>query len=259
VPDERAPGGFLPGPRLALSWLTVLPVPGPAEVDRRVGAAAIRWAPVVGLLVGAVAAVLLYGLTRLGLPGPVAALLAVAGTALLTRGMHLDGLADTADGLGCYGPPERALAVMRDGGAGPFAVVTLVLMLGLQAEALARLAELPDRWPSVLLAAAAGRCAFLWCCRRGVPAARPDGLGALVAGSQPPWAGVLGAVLLAALAVPAVPGRPWQGPLGVLVAAVPVVALSAHTRRRFGGVTGDMLGAATEVATTALLVVSAAG
>jgi adenosylcobinamide-GDP ribazoletransferase len=247
------------GPRLALSWLTVLPVPGPVGVDRRVAAAALRWAAPVGLLVGAVAAALLYGLSRLGVPGPAAALLALAGTALLTRGMHLDGLADTADGLGCYGPPERALAVMRDGGAGPFAVVTLVLVLGLQAAALTRLAEVPARWPAVLLAAATGRCAFLWCCRRGLPAARSEGLGVLVAGSQPPWAATLGALALAVLAVPAVPGRPWQGPLGVLLAAAPVVILSAHTHRRFGGVTGDVLGAAAELATTALLVTAAAG
>jgi adenosylcobinamide-GDP ribazoletransferase len=245
------------GLRLALSWLTVLPVRGPAEVDRRVAGAAIRWAPVPGLLLGGASAAVLYGLVRVGVPPLLAALLALAGTALGTRGMHLDGLADTADGLGCYGPPERALAVMRDGGAGPFAVVTLVLALGLQAGALAQLAVQPERWPAVLIAAVAGRCAFAWCCRRGVPAARPEGLGALVAGTQPWVVGALGALALVAVAVTAVPTRPWQGPLGMLLAAALVVALSRHTRRRFGGVTGDVLGAATELATTAVLLVAA--
>jgi adenosylcobinamide-GDP ribazoletransferase len=245
------------GLRLALSWLTVLPVRGPAEVDRGVAGAAIRWAPVPGLLLGGASAGVLYGLVALGVPPLLAALLALAGTALGTRGMHLDGLADTADGLGCYGPPQRALAVMRDGGAGPFAVVTLVLMLGLQAGALAQLAVEPDRWPSVLIAAVAGRCAFAWCCRRGVPAARPEGLGALVAGTQPWAVGALGAVALAAVAVTAVPTRPWQGPLAIALAAALVVALSRHTRRRFGGLTGDVLGAAAELATTAVLVTAA--
>ena len=106
--------------------------------------------------------------------------------------MHLDGLADTADGLGCYGPPERALAVMRDGGAGPFAVVTLVVVLGAQAAALRRprTARARRAAAAVVLAAAAGRAAFAWVARRGVPAARPGGLGATVAGSQPWWVAV---------------------------------------------------------------------
>ncbi|MDT7592316.1 MAG: adenosylcobinamide-GDP ribazoletransferase, partial [Pseudonocardiales bacterium] len=218
---------------------------------------AIRWAPAAGVLLGGAATALLYGLSWLGVPAMVAALLVLAVLALATRGMHLDGLADTADGLGCYGPPERALTVMRDGGAGPFAVVTLVLTLGLQAGALARLAAEAGRWPAVLLAVVAGRCAFAWCCRRGVPAARPDGLGALVAGTQPWPNGALAMLVLAAAAVPAVPTRPWQGPLAVLLAAALVVGLSAHTRRRFGGVTGDVLGAAAELATTVVLVVTA--
>jgi len=247
------------GLRLALSWLTVLPVSGPATVDRRTAGAAIRWAPVPGLLLGGLAAGVLHGLTWVGAPPLVAALLVLAATAMATRGMHLDGLADTADGLGCYGSPERALAVMRDGAAGPFAVVTLLLVLGLQAGALAQLATQPERWPAVLIAALAGRWAFTWCCRRGVPAARPDGLGALVAGTQSWLVGVLGAVLLGAAAVVAVPARPWQGPLAVAVAAALVLLLSAHTRRRFGGVTGDVLGAAAELAGTAVLVVTACG
>jgi adenosylcobinamide-GDP ribazoletransferase len=256
VTRTPAPGA---GVRLALSWLTVLPVPGPAEVDRRVASAAIRWAPLAGLVLGLPAAGLLVGLHRLGLPAALAGLLVVAALALGTRGMHLDGLADTADGLGCYGPPERALAVMRDGGAGPFGVATLVLVLSAQAVALGALAAAPGRWPAVPLAVVAGRVAFGWCCRRGVPAARPEGLGALVADSQPWFVPALAGLVLAALAVFAVPGRPWQGPLGVLAAAALVAVLSAHTRQRFGGVTGDVLGAAAELAGTVVLVVTCAG
>lgn len=245
------------GLRLALGWLTVLPVGSPV-VDRRVAAAAIGWAPVVGVLLGAIAAGVLAGLITLGDPPLLAGLLTVAVLTLGTRGMHLDGLADTADGLGSHAPPQRALAVMRDGAAGPFAVVTLVLVLGSQATALATLGG-AQRWLAVGVAVAAGRAAFAWCCRRGVPAARPDGLGALVAARQPWWLTPLWWTVLAAAAVPAVPGRPWQGPLGVLVAAAVVVGLSAHTTRRFGGVTGDVLGAASELSVTAVLVSVAFG
>ncbi len=247
------------GLRLALSWLTVLPVPGPATVDRRVAARAIRWAAAVGLLLGAATAGVLFGLTALGLPALVAGLAAVATPALLTRGMHLDGLADTADGLGCYGPPERALAVMRDGGAGPFAVVTLIVTVGLQAATLAALAGTPARWAAVPLALVTGRATFAWCCRARVPAARPDGLGALVAGGQPVPIAVLGWLALTAVAVLAVPSRPWQGPVAVLLAAGVTVILSAHAVRRLGGITGDVLGAAAELATTVVLVVATAG
>lgn len=252
-PDRTA------GPRLAVSWLTVLPVRGPAQVDRRAGAAAIRWAPLAGLLLGALALGVLSGAVALRVPSSAAGLLVVAALGLATRGMHLDGLADTADGLGCYGPPARALEVMRDGGAGPFAVVTLLATLGLQAVALGTLAGVSRCWVAVPLAVVGGRCAFAWCCRRGVPPARPDGLGALVADGQHPGVGATGLVLLAVLAVAAVPGRPWQGPLAVLLAAGLVVALSAHTTRRFGGLTGDVLGASAELATTVMLVVLASG
>ena len=174
------------GLALAFSWLTVLPVRAGAP-DARTAAAALRWAPVVGGLVGAATGAVLVGLVAVGLPGAVAGLLGVGGAALLTRGMHVDGLADTADGLGCYGPPERAVAVMRDGGAGPFAVVTLLVVLGAQAAALAALAGAPGGGglrvvAAVALAGAAGRAAFLWVARRGVAAARPGGLGATVAG-----------------------------------------------------------------------------
>lgn len=246
------------GLALAVSWLTVLPVPAPMTVDRTLARRALYWAPVVGAGLGLLAMGVLAGLAGLGAPPLLAGLAVVATLAGLSRGMHLDGLADTADGLGCYGGPQRALAVMRDGAAGPFAVVVLVVVLVAQAAALGALAE-TGRWVAVLLAVTAGRVAVGWCARTGVPPARPDGLGALVAGSQPPVLAVVWTAVLLAGGLVAVPGRGWQGILAICLAALVVVLFSAHTRRRFGGVTGDVLGAAIELASTVVLAGCAIG
>lgn len=240
------------GPLESAALLTVLPVPARAAASTR---GVLPWAPLVGLALGGAAA----GAAVLGdrwVSSLVGAVLAVAVLALLTRGLHLDGLADTADGLGCYGRPQRALAVMRDGSTGPFGVAALVLVLTTQAAALGALAE-TGRLAAVLLAVAAGRVAFSWCARTGVPSARPEGLGALVAGSQPPAVAVAWSAALLAGGLMAVPGRAWQGALAVGVAALVILAFSAHTRRRFGGVTGDVLGAASELTTTVVLAVCA--
>jgi adenosylcobinamide-GDP ribazoletransferase len=233
--------------------LTVLPVRIGAEVDRPLATWAIGSSPLVGVALGAFGAGLLAGLLLIGAPALLAGLLVVGALALLTRGMHVDGLADTADGLGCYGPPEGALAVMKDGGAGPFGVVTLLVVLGAQAVGLATLAQ-TGRWWAAGLAIAAGRVAFVWCCRKGVVAARPDGFGALVAGTQPVLVAVAWWVVAAGAAVFVVPDRWWQGPASVVVAALAVAGLSVHTRRRFGGLVGDVLGASCEL--TVLIVLA---
>jgi adenosylcobinamide-GDP ribazoletransferase len=171
---------------------------------------------------------------------------------VLTRGLHLDGLADTADGLGSYADRETALAIMRKPDVGPFGVVTLVLVL--LAQVAAATAVLARPWPSaatgVVAAVAAGRVAITFGCRRGVPAARPDGLGALVAGTVPTTACLVAGLVVAAVAVPAIPGHAWRGPLAVALAILAVLALLQHATRRLGGITGDVLGAATEVAVT---------
>jgi adenosylcobinamide-GDP ribazoletransferase len=276
------------GLRLALSWLTILPI-RVSTVDRKTAGAAIAMSPLVGVLLGAMSTAVLAAFSWLHCPPLLAGLLLVGLLALATRGMHVDGLADTADGLGCYGPPERALAVMKDGGAGPFAVVTLIVVLGAQAigfgaaatpthfaaplAALAGWAPTGAAWapagaavswlPAAIwvpaLAITTGRAAFPLCCRRGMPAARPDGLGALVAGTQPIVVPTLWWLALAAVSAVVVPGRWWQGPLAVLLAGAVVFGLSAHTRRRFGGITGDVLGAASELAVAVVLVVCSFG
>src|ERR1700722_8894146 len=191
------------GLRLSATVLTVVPLRGPVtEPSRATVAAAIAWAPAVGLLLGSVAAaVLVVADHPLGAGPLTAAGLAVAALALLTRGLHLDGLADLADGLGSGQHAPRALDNILPSGAGPFGLVTLVLTLVIQIAALAHAEGAGGgRGPAALITAAVtGRLALTWACRRGVAAARPDGLGALVAGTvRPVVAAVITLTVLAA-------------------------------------------------------------
>lgn len=221
-------------------------------MDRAAAGAAMSLAAGVGAALGAALAGALLALDRAGAPPLVAGAVTVALGALLTRGLHLDGLADTVDALGSYRSGPAALDIMKKPDVGPFGVAALVLVLLVQAAALA---ALPDRpWTAtlaaVVAATAAGRLAAAWACRRGVPAARPEGLGALVAGTVGPLALAVGTAAVVATAVAAVPGRPWQGPAAVAAALAVALLFTRHVVRRVGGITGDVLGAAIEVTTT---------
>ncbi|WP_336086160.1 adenosylcobinamide-GDP ribazoletransferase [Nocardia sp. SSK8] len=232
--------------RLALSWLTVAPISGPATVDRRSAGRAIALAPAVGLLLGVIAAAAMWAFGRAGLDTLLAGLLTVGLLALLTRGMHLDGLADTVDGLGSYGPPERARQIMKSGGAGPFGVAALIFAIGIQAVAFAALAG-HERWWAIALAVALGRVAVVAACRTGVPAAPEAGFGALVAGTQPPVVIAVWSVSALAGAVAAVPATLWLGPLVTVIALTVALVIVRHCARRFGGLSGDVLGAVLEI------------
>lgn len=245
--------GALVGPRLALSWLTILPVRGPSDIGRPEAKRAISSTPLVGALLGAITATLLWGLESAALPGALSGFLAVSTLTLLTRGMHIDGLADTADGLGCYGSPERAREVMRSGSAGPFGVAALVLILAVQAVSFGTLAD-AHRWPAVVLAVAAGRVAVVVACRVDVRAASDTGFGALVASTQSRRVVVVWSAITVFAAVPAVDDRWWQGPVVVALALAAGVVAVRHCVQRFAGISGDVLGAVLEVTTTIVLV-----
>lgn len=235
------------GLRLAVGSLTAIPV-GAARVTPATSTAAMLLGPVAALPLGALVALVCWAGAVLGLPPVAVAFTAVGLLAAGSRALHLDGLADVADGLTAGYERERSLSVMKSGAAGPAGVVALVVVLGTQAAALA--AYVPH---DALLAGAlvSGSRAALWItCARGVPAARPDGLGAAFASRVPVAAAALGWVALAALAALV---DPWRGPLTIAAAALVVVALVRRTTRRLGGVTGDVFGAAIELALAVLL------
>ncbi len=244
------------GLRLAISLLTVLPVRS-GDVDPASARTAMTLAPVAGLLVGLAAALTATVSGRLGFGPLLASVLAVAAMALMTRGLHLDGLADLADGLGSARPAEGALEVMRKSDIGPFGVVALVLTLMIQVSALA---QAPHRALAVMVAAVAGRLAVTWACRAGVPPARPEGLGALVAGTVRlrDAVTVTAAACVAAALAGAALGSYIAAPVAVLAGPAVAALLLHHAVRRLGGVTGDVLGALVEVAATAALLVMCA-
>jgi adenosylcobinamide-GDP ribazoletransferase len=240
----------------AFGWLTVFRVPGSASAR-----GVLPWAPLVGLVLGGLAALVGWLAARSASP-LVGAVLAVALLAWLTRGLHLDGLADTADGLGPLRGRERALEVMRSGDVGPFGVATLVLALLLQVACLAQLLTLDGGWLAPVTAVVTARLAMTRCGLPGVPTAAGSSLGAAVAGTvSRAW--LAGCAVVAVLLV--LGTALWLGDLGqggrlVAAAALGLAAgelLHRRARARLDGVNGDVMGAAGEVTATATLLAAA--
>ncbi|MFE7841127.1 adenosylcobinamide-GDP ribazoletransferase [Streptomyces sp. NPDC057474] len=266
--DEPVPPASGPtlsdGLRFAFGTLTVLPVTV-HRWDREAARVGMLCAPAAGLVVGLGTAALGGLLLLLGAGPLLAAVASVAVPAVLTRGLHLDGLADTADGLGSGKPAEDALRIMKQSDIGPFGVITLVLVLLAQVAALTE--AYGESWTLGALATAVSattaRLALTLAARAGVPAARPEGLGAAVAGVVP----VRGALLVAVLVGCAAAGAgALFGPydigrtvLAVVLACGAAELLLRHCVRRFGGVSGDVFGGLAETAATAALVVFTLG
>jgi adenosylcobinamide-GDP ribazoletransferase len=249
----------LTGPLESAALLTALPVPARARTSTR---GVLPWAPLVGLVLGGAAA----GVGVLGaryVSPLTGAVLALAVLALLTRGLHLDGLADTADGLGPLRARDRALQVMHQGDVGPFGVATLVLVLLLQAACAAALLTRDGGWLVVWTAVVTARLAMTRTGLPGVAMAEGSSLGRAVAGTVAPLAFAGWLLLAAAGSVAAA----WAGGgqrVGVASGAGLVAGLLAaellrlRAVHRLGGVTGDVMGAMGEVAATVTLLVAAA-
>jgi cobalamin 5'-phosphate synthase/cobalamin synthase len=212
---------------------------------------AARWFPLVGAGLGGITAVAAWGLDLAAAPPPLAAWLLVGFCAWITGGLHLDGLADVADGFGGGRSREDVLRIMRDPSIGAFGATALLVLLGIKAGALTALLERDAAIPVLVAAPVLARWTAValgtW-----LPSARPDGgLGDTVTRSAG-WVGlvvassVTAAVVVAALRV--------DGLVLWILAALVTAALGRAARRRIGGVTGDVFGAGVELTETTVLV-----
>lgn len=212
--------------------------------------------PLVGLIVAAPAALLLFALPALGLSPLVSAILAVAAVVAMTGALHEDGLADLADGLGGHQKRERALEIMHDSRVGTYGAIALIIAIGLRAALLAELAaDGPALAACALLAAACasrGGMALFWAL---TPSALDTGLAARVGEPKRDagWlAAALGAAIGLALALPMAGLLPSV--LATILAAGVFVWLRRLIIRRLGGQTGDCLGAFQQLAELAILI-----
>lgn len=239
-----------PGPAWAGQWglflaatqtLTRIPVQAPHGPG--VLRAASRYFPAVGVLVGLVAA-LVFEAARNGLPAPIASVLSLAASLLLTGALHEDGLADCCDGLFGGRTRDRALEIMRDSRVGAFGVLGVFTVLSGK---VLLVAAVPDAIAALVAGHAVGR---FWAvaCSAALPYARPEGMAGDVAG--PGWLeiGVAGTVALGA----ALLLGPRTGAALMLSGAV-ALGFGWWARRRLGGYTGDVLGAMTVLTEVAVL------
>jgi len=248
---------------LAVTFLTGIPL----KVEGEVGSAdlwrSMGWYPLVGLVLGAAAWGVYAGLLGL-LPGLVAATLVVILLEAVTRGLHMDGLMDTADGILSGAPRERALAIMKDSSVGAMGVVAAVLLLILKVAALGALTRADAAAP--LLAG--------WCAARALPAvavyawpyARAVGTGEAFTRERTrgpvAMAGglMVGGVVVAGLAglATGAAGDWYAGLVAAVVSMGVALLVQAAVAKRLGGLTGDVYGMGIELAEAAALVTGCA-
>ncbi|WP_449244362.1 adenosylcobinamide-GDP ribazoletransferase [Desulfobacca acetoxidans] len=235
---------------LALTFLTIIPWPRQATADHQELANSMAWFPLVGLLLGGILSAAALGLSHILPPVAAAALL----TALLTianRGLHLDGLADTLDGLGGGRGREDSLRIMKDHAVGAFGAVGIVLILMVKFSFLAGVLEQKAWWP-ILIFPVVSRGAMVLLAYLSPYARSEGGLGeamtTLTSGRTLIFASS------SALLIVGLIGS-WRGLVSLIAAAAVTILAAIYFWRRLGGVTGDVFGALNEVLEVLVLAV----
>ena len=249
---------------IAVAFLTRLPVARLLPLARMLrkddpdqppkNLAQVAWAfPVVGVIVGGLAALAFLIAHAIGVHLLAAALIALALGVAVTGALHEDGLADLADGFGGGATIEDKLVIMRDSAIGTYGMLALVFSVGIRAAALAGMSGAGTAAVSLITAAVVSR-ALVVGVMTGLPAARSDGLGA---GAGKPETGAF----LTAIAIAAVAAFVLSGAVAwILLAAggLATLAVMALAKRQIGGQTGDVLGATQQVSEIAILLAAAA-
>lgn len=210
------------------------------------------WAfPLVGLLAGGVSAGIFLLASEAGLAPAIAAWLAIAAQILLTGGLHEDGLADMADAAAFGRDREQKLAIMRDSRIGSFGVLALIVVIGLRAAVLGGFPA--DMRTVVILLVATMASRSMMVLLMGTTAfARADGL---AAGAGRPSRSVMFGCLVMTLGGAMLLTGPYPALMALLVAAIAAWMLRGLAMRHFGGITGDVLGAAQQLTELLLLIV----
>ncbi|MHB9038063.1 MAG: adenosylcobinamide-GDP ribazoletransferase [Armatimonadota bacterium] len=237
----------------AVQFLTVCPFPGTWCPDEKTLARGVRWFPAVGLLIGGIAAALDYALGRV-FPGLLASVFVVIYMLIVSGGLHIDGLADTADGFFSSRPRERVLEIMKDSRTGPMGVVAIVCVVGLK---IAAVTSVPAeaRWWTLLMIPLAGRCTLVTNLSV-LPYARAEGgLGSVFHKNrsklQAVWA-------LAVLVLVGWFAAGWLGLAAGVASFAAGLLFALYVYRKIGGLTGDTLGAACELVEIVPALVAAA-
>lgn len=225
--------------RLAVSFLTRLPVSQPPVHDSVLLARSAAWFPAVGLLIGSVH-VLTAGTSALVFSPSITAMLILVTDALVTGALHLDGLADSADGLGGAWDRRRVLEVMRDHAIGAYGAAALVLVLGLKWAVLAEVVAQPRAIPILLVAPVLGRWAGV-CLSAALPYARATETSVGYMSAHIGWREWTFATISSATASVWLLGGP--GAVALVAAGATALVWGFYLMHRIGGVTGDTIGA----------------
>jgi adenosylcobinamide-GDP ribazoletransferase len=236
----------------AIRFLTILPIPGKGSSAGKTLGKSIPFFPLVGLLVGLIAAISDYAVSR-ALPPLPASVLTVMILFGLSGGLHMDGLADTADGFFSARDRDRMMEIMRDSRIGVMGVLAVASVLMLKVSLLTVIFA-SSRWAVILLMPLAGRAAIV-SLMTALPYVRPEGGLATLFAAHRSWLTVVWSWgLLFALSG-------WLAPEiglpGALLAVIVTALFTLYTRRKIGGYTGDTLGAVCELAEMAPLLAAA--
>ena len=226
----------------ALSFLTILPVGRYALPEEKNLARSMAFFPLVGLVIGLILSLGNY-LFSLLFPRTLALWLTIGLLVFLTRGLHLDGFADTLDGLATGGPKEKILEVMRDSRIGAFGVIGLILLIGGKYLALNQISDSSVPYSLILMAVMGRQSMVLVCCRSVY--ARPDG------GLAKPFSENFNPremiISLASTCVIAFILQEWKGLLLFVAICLFSLGYRFFFIKKLGGITGDVLGAVNEL------------
>ncbi len=242
---------------LMIQFMTRYPVAGKIEFTAQHFIKGMKWMPLVGLLVGIPASLVVFFAEPL-LGKPLASIFAIIMLIVVTGGLHLDGIGDTADGLFSYRSPQEMLRIMRDSTLGTNGVVTIILIILLQ---YLTVSAMPAKMAALALLAAPmmGRMAITWHAAVAPYARKEPGLGEFVNQTgirQAAGATFFSMVILAALL--AVWSPPWWNLILLffllhLVVIVMAILFARYLIRIIGGITGDTIGATIELCETVVL------